>query len=53
MMLKNLSGEAAIKQGFATSPLMNQLLSLLHYLDFVIPNIGITGTSAFLLAQKR
>jgi cyclopropane fatty-acyl-phospholipid synthase-like methyltransferase len=53
MILKNISGEAAIKQGFATSPLMNQLLSLLRYLDFVIPNIGITGTSAFLLAQKR
>jgi len=53
MMLKNVSGEAAIKQGFAVSPIMNQTLSLLRYLDVIIPNFGITGASAFLLAQKR
>jgi 2-polyprenyl-3-methyl-5-hydroxy-6-metoxy-1,4-benzoquinol methylase len=53
IMLKNVSGEEAIQKGFATSPIMNQMLSLLRHLDFVIPTLGATGTSAFLLAQKR
>jgi 2-polyprenyl-3-methyl-5-hydroxy-6-metoxy-1,4-benzoquinol methylase len=51
-MLKNVSGDAAIKQGFAISPIGNQVMSLLRYFD-VVPTFGMTGASSLLLARKK
>jgi SAM-dependent methyltransferase len=51
-LLKNVSGDEAIKQGFAISPLGNQMMSGLRYLD-VLPMFGITGCSSLLLASKH
>ncbi len=50
-MLKNVSGDAAIKQGFAISPGGNRVMSWLRYLD-VLPTFGMTGASSLLLARK-
>jgi hypothetical protein len=47
-----VTGDQAIKQGFAISPLMNKLLGTLKYLD-CIPSFNITGSSSMILAQKN
>jgi 2-polyprenyl-3-methyl-5-hydroxy-6-metoxy-1,4-benzoquinol methylase len=50
-LLQNSSGDEAIRQGFAVSNLVNSVLSIIRYLDF-IPTFGIPGASSLLLAQK-
>lgn len=47
-----VTGDQAIKQGFAISPLMNKLLGVLKYLDRV-PLFSITGSSSMILAKKK
>ena len=47
-----VTGDQAIKQGFAISPLMNKLLGVLKHLDCV-PYFGITGSSSIILAKKK
>ena len=47
-----VTGDQAIKQGFAISPLMNNLLGILKYLDGV-PSFSVTGTASMILAQKK
>ncbi len=47
-----VTGDQAIKQGFAISPIMNKLLGLLKYLDHV-PFFNITGSSSMILARKK
>ena len=47
-----VTGDQAIKQGFAISPLINNLLGMLKYLDG-IPSFSVTGTASMVLAQKK
>ena len=47
-----VTGDQAVKQGFAISPIMNKLLGFLKYLDHV-PFLNITGSSSMILAQKK
>ena len=47
-----ITGDQAIKQGFAISPSMNKLLGTLKYLDGV-PSFSMTGSSSMVLAQKN
>jgi Methyltransferase domain len=46
-----VTGDAAVKQGFAISPVMNKILSALKILD-ILPTFNITGASSMILAQK-
>jgi SAM-dependent methyltransferase len=50
-LMRGLSDDEVIQRGFAVSPLMNQLMGLLRQGDR-LPSFGVTGASAFLLAQK-
>ncbi|NJN30977.1 MAG: class I SAM-dependent methyltransferase [Synechococcales cyanobacterium RM1_1_8] len=50
-MLKNVSGDDAIRQGFSISPAANVLLSGLRLLD-IFPTFGWTGASGMLMARK-
>ena len=47
-----VTGDQAVKQGFAISSLMNKLLGALKYLDS-IPCFNITGSSSMILAKKK
>jgi SAM-dependent methyltransferase len=52
MILGNkVTGDAAVKKGFAISPFMNKILSTLKILD-ILPTFNITGASSMILIQK-
>jgi SAM-dependent methyltransferase len=50
-MLKKASREAVIEQGFAASPIVNQVLGQLRHCDY-LPTGNWTGTAAMLLVRK-
>lgn len=52
MLGSRVTGDQAIKQGFAISPLMNTVLGGIKYLDF-INFFNTTGSSSMVLAKKK
>ncbi len=46
-----VTGDEAVKQGFAISPFMNQVLASLQILD-ILPTFNVTGASSMILVQK-
>ncbi|MBE9029879.1 class I SAM-dependent methyltransferase [filamentous cyanobacterium LEGE 11480] len=51
LLIKDVSEDEAIKQGFAVSSIMNWCMSQLRWLD-LLPTFGITGTAGLIVAQK-